>query len=61
MPQQDGDGNSSQPTAAERRAEAKKPYQKPSFRQQKIFETMALQCGKMQSTQGSCHLNRKNS
>ncbi len=40
---------------------SKKPYQKPSFRHEKIFETMALTCGKVQSTQGSCHQNRKNS
>jgi hypothetical protein len=40
---------------------AKKPYLKPSFRHEKIFETMALSCGKVQSTQASCHQNRKNS
>lgn len=40
---------------------AKKPYFKPSFRHEKIFETRALTCGKVQTTQGSCHSNRKNS
>jgi hypothetical protein len=39
----------------------RKPYQKPSYRQEKVFETMALTCGKISSTQGSCRLNRKNS
>jgi hypothetical protein len=24
----------------------KKPYQKPAFRRERVFETMALQCGK---------------
>lgn len=40
---------------------AKEPYQKPSFRHEKVFETMALACGKIDNTQGSCHSNRKNS
>ena len=39
----------------------KKPYQKPQFRFERVFETQALTCGKVQSTQGSCHSNRKNS
>jgi hypothetical protein len=38
---------------------AKKRYRKPSFRQERIFETMALSCGKVQTTQGSCAHNRK--
>ena len=40
---------------------AKKPYVKPEFRHEKVFETMALSCGKMQTTQGTCHYNRKSS
>jgi len=39
----------------------RKPYVKPEFRHEKVFETMALSCGKVQTTQGSCHSNRKNS
>jgi hypothetical protein len=39
----------------------KKPYQKPSFRHERIFETMALSCGKLNSTQQQCHLNTKSS
>ena len=39
----------------------KKPYLKPSFEREKVFETQALTCGKMQTTQSSCHQNRKNS
>jgi hypothetical protein len=39
----------------------KAPYQKPAFRHERVFETMALACGKIDNTQGSCHSNRKNS
>jgi hypothetical protein len=38
---------------------AKKPYVKPEFRHEKVFETMALNCGKIQSTQGQCAHNKK--
>lgn len=34
--------------------EARKPYQKPSFRFEEVFETMALQCGKISPTSFSC-------
>ncbi len=39
----------------------KKPYEKPAFRHERIFETMALSCGKLNPTQGQCKSNRKNS
>ncbi len=39
----------------------RKPYFKPAFEREKVFETQALTCGKMQTTQGSCHSNRKHS
>ena len=39
----------------------KKPYQRPAFRCERMFETMALACGKIQGTQASCHFNRQNS
>jgi hypothetical protein len=42
-------------------ASNKKPYQKPAFRHEKVFETMALSCGKVSSLQGQCRFNRKNS
>jgi|HubBroStandDraft_1064217.scaffolds.fasta_scaffold27363_2 hypothetical protein len=48
------------PNRGQKRVGAKKPYIKPSFEQERIFETMALSCGKMGTT-GSCHQNRKNS
>ena len=40
---------------------AKRPYQKPTFRYERVFETMALACGKISGTTGPCHSNRKNS
>ena len=30
------------------------PYQKPAFRYERVFETMALACGKINPTQGQC-------
>ena len=40
---------------------AKKPYRKPAVRFEKVFETSALTCGKVQTTQSACAHNRKNS
>jgi hypothetical protein len=40
---------------------AKKPYQKPAFRFERVFETTALACGKINATQGLCRFNRKTS
>ena len=37
----------------------RKPYQKPAVRHERVFETNALTCGKVQTTQGQCRLNRK--
>jgi hypothetical protein len=37
----------------------KKPYEKPSFRFERVFETTALSCGKVQVTQAGCRANRK--
>jgi len=39
----------------------KKPYLKPAFRHEQVFETMALACGKINATQRQCRSNRKNS
>jgi hypothetical protein len=38
----------------------KRPYQKPAFRHERVFETNALICGKM-GTQGQCRGNVHNS
>ncbi len=37
----------------------RKAYVKPAFRFEKVFETTALACGKVTSTQSQCRLNRK--
>jgi len=56
------DSEHAQKTAEiEPRTPARKRYSKPAFRHERVFETMALSCGKVQSTQGQCHFNRKNS
>ncbi len=39
----------------------KKPYRKPEFLHERVFETMALSCGKISPTQGQCHFSRKSS
>jgi hypothetical protein len=40
---------------------AKRPYQKPDFQHERVFETMALACGKLAPTQAQCRFNRRNS
>jgi hypothetical protein len=37
----------------------KKPYQKPAFRYERVFETLALACGKIGPTEFQCRFNRK--
>ena len=37
----------------------RKPYVKPAFRLDRVFETTALACGKVSATQSQCRLNRK--
>jgi hypothetical protein len=41
----------------------KKPYHKPEFRSEKVFETVALRCGKIHPNQANCRprFNQKNS
>jgi hypothetical protein len=46
-------------SAANANPTAKKPYVKPEVRHERVFETMALTCGKVQTTQSGCHQNRK--
>jgi hypothetical protein len=42
-------------------AKSKRPYLKPAFQYEKVFETMALACGKLGPTQAQCRFNRRNS
>ena len=46
-------------TKAEGSVHRRKPYVKPAFRFDRVFETTALACGKVTSTQSQCRLNRK--
>jgi len=39
----------------------KKPYQKPAFRHERVFETAALSCGKIAGTSAICNSSRKSS
>ena len=39
----------------------KKPYQKPEFVREQLFETMALACGKTNPVIGQCKAVRKSS
>ena len=39
----------------------KKLYQKPAFRYERVFETLALSCGKLAGTQQQCHSSKKTS
>jgi hypothetical protein len=36
----------------------KKPYTKPAFRFERVFETQVLSCGKIFASQGSCKFNQ---
>lgn len=47
--------------AGQSRSTAKKPYQEPAFRYERVFETMALSCGKVSATQLQCQFHRMNS
>ncbi len=48
------------PRASESSDSPKKPYIKPAFRREQVFETMALACGKLHGRQRSCrhHIKR---
>lgn len=48
--------NSSDETAA-----PKKQYEKPAFKFERVFETMALHCGKTSPIRSQCKFNRKSS
>jgi hypothetical protein len=45
----------------QQKRKTKKPYLKPAFRFERVFETQALSCGKIGGTSTQCKLNRKNS
>jgi hypothetical protein len=47
------------PTDPEAKRSTKKPYHKPAVRYERVFETRAVSCGKVQTTQAQCAHNRK--
>ena len=53
------DRHSQTPKDEKPEAVAKKPYRKPAFRYEQVFETMALACGKVNATQAQCRFNQK--
>jgi len=42
-------------------SEVRKPYRKPTFRFEQVFETMALQCGKIAGTSAACNASKMTS
>ena len=53
-------GRPKSPSMQAENPSAKKPYIKPAFRSEQVFETTALTCGKT-NTEGQCHLVIKKS
>ena len=45
----------------ESRRPTKKPYQEPAFCYERVFETMALSCGKVNATEFQCRFHRMSS
>jgi len=45
----------------EKEQQKKKPYTKPAFRFERVFETQALSCGKIGRHSTQCKLNPKSS
>jgi len=61
MPMREQDSHNSRDAVERASEKRKRPYQKPSFLHERVFETMALSCGKVRGTEGQCKHNRKNS
>jgi hypothetical protein len=40
------------------RSAAKKTYEKPAFRHERVFETTAMACGKISATQRQCGIRK---
>ena len=59
MSQEDAKADEKNPSHSLR--SGKKPYKKPEFRYERVFETMALSCGKVSPTEFQCRFNRKTS
>ncbi len=61
MSDQHETGKSVEQRSPSQPAKARKLYEKPAFRHERVFETMALACGKLSPTQAQCRFNRKTS
>jgi len=55
------DFSTDQKNGVEDRPKTKKPYQEPAFRHERVFETMALACGKVQNEAQCRFTTRRNS
>ena len=55
------DGKTNEESAVESPPTVKKPYEEPAFRHERVFETMALACGKVQENIIGCRFNRHSS
>jgi hypothetical protein len=49
-------GNQTGQDAPLRENAGKRPYVRPVFRYERVFETMALSCGKIDTTQAQCRI-----
>lgn len=58
MSEQSGTGANDNTNAAPAK---KKKYEKPAFRYERVFETMALSCGKTSPVSQNCKLRPQNS
>jgi hypothetical protein len=56
LPEEEKESAIASPTAGEHML--KKPYEKPHVRYERVFETMALSCGKTGPTNAACRTNR---
>jgi hypothetical protein len=52
------DWNTNEKIAGASPGTPKKQYQDPAFWHERVFETMALSCGKVSATQFQCHFHR---
>jgi hypothetical protein len=53
------DWNTNEKIAGESPQAAKKQYQDPAFRHERVFETMALHCGKIAGTDFMCNIKKQ--
>ena len=58
---QSDDPTGEQPDAPGADRGTRKPYQKPAFSREQLFETMALACGKINTTITACRIVKKSS